>query len=86
MVEHLRQVIRSILMEELAQHGIGSPSNSAPAARVEEVEINSDDDLARFVRRLLKLSKNSGAVSDIESGRHVFRLRAGGSAERPARR
>ena len=82
MVDELRQAIRSILLEELAAHGVGLPPQSTPEIRVEEVEINSDGDLAQFVRRLLQLTRNGGALSEIESGRHVFRLRTTSTMQR----
>lgn len=74
MTEDLRQAIRSILLEELAAHGVRPPV-AASDSRVEEVEINSDRDLQNLVRRILSLSRNEAARADIESGRHVFRLR-----------
>ncbi len=82
MVDELRQAIRSILLEELAVHGVGLPPKSAPGIHVEEVEINSDGDLAQFVRRLLQLARDGGALSAIESGRHVFRLRTVSAPQR----
>jgi len=74
MTEDLRQAIRSILLEELASQGVNLPASAPAAVRVEEVRINSDADLAKLVRRVLALGRNDSARSDIESGRHVFRL------------
>ncbi len=82
MVDELRQAIRSILLEELAARGVGPTPQSAPGIHVEEVEINSDGDLAQFVRRLLQLARDGGALSAIESGRHVFRLRTASAPQR----
>lgn len=77
MTEDLRQAIRSILLEELANQGVNLPAIVPAAVRVEEVRIASDRDLATFVRRVLALGRNEATRSDIESGRHVFRLQAG---------
>ena len=82
MAEDLRQAIRSILLEELAAHGVRPAPGSE--SRVEEVEIDSDRDLQKLVRRILSLSRNEAARADIESGRHVFRLRPGGRGAAPS--
>jgi hypothetical protein len=74
MSRELRQMIRSILIEELAKNGVKLPADSKPEVREEVVVIQSDRDLARFVSRLLDIAKNSRARADVESGRHVFRL------------
>lgn len=74
MVQDLRQIIRSILMEELADHGVNPAGRRAPEVREELVSIRSDRDLARFVERLLHLARDTHARADIESGRVVFRL------------
>ena len=75
MADKLREAIRSILREELAAQGMAAAPGAAPGIRVEEIEIDSDRDLERFVRRLLKLAGNGSAISDIENGRHRFTLR-----------
>ena len=73
-------MIRSILIEELAEKGVLAknsvklPAGSKPEVREEVVAIQSDRDLASFVHRLLEITKNERARADVESGRHVFRL------------
>ena len=75
MADKLREAIRSILREELSAQGMASSPGPAPGIRVEEIEVDSDRDLERFVRRLLKLAGDGTAISDIENGRHRFTLR-----------
>ncbi len=77
MSAELRQTIRSILVEELAAHGIKEKSNTNENTREEFVTISSDNDLSRFVRRILDLGNNKQAREDIESGRYQFRLTQG---------
>jgi len=79
MSAELRQTIRSILIEELAAHGVKAKSNVDGKTREEFISINSDNDLSRFVRRILDLANNKQARAEIESGRHQFRLTHGGA-------
>ena len=76
MSEVLRQTIRDLLHEELQKIRQQASESSARQERVTEemVAINSDQDLSRFVRRVLALSSESSGRADIESGRHLFRL------------
>lgn len=88
MSRELRQMIRSILIEELTENGVKLPADLKPEVREEVVVIQSDRDLARFVSRLLDIAKNSRARADVESGRHVFRLehRSATKSSAPSRR
>lgn len=85
MTQDLRQIIRDILVEELAAHGVKSAgSRGNPGVREEVVSIRSDQDLARFVKRLMSMAGDSRSREEIESGRLVFRLdRAGGGVAFP---
>ena len=76
MSEVLRQTIRDLLHEELHKIRQQSSESSPRQERVTEevVAINSNQDLARFVRRILALSSDSSGRTAIESGRHLFRL------------
>lgn len=76
MSEVLRQTIRDLLHEELHKIRQQSSESSPQHERVTEevVAINSNQDLARFVRRILALSSDSSRRTAIESGRHLFRL------------
>lgn len=73
----LRVLIREVLREELAHLRAGGAA--APQVREEKVAIASDADLAAFVRRLAALLQDPRGRADIEAGRYVFRLAAGGA-------
>jgi len=81
MSEALRQTIRELLREELHKIRQEATEPDQPSERVNEeaVAINTDQDLARFVRRILAISTDAGGRAAIESGRHVFRLETRGS-------
>jgi len=84
MSEVLRQTIRDLLHEELQKIRQQSSEPNPRQERVTEemVAINSDQDLARFVRRVLALSSESSGRAAIESGHHLFRLELrGGDAK-----
>lgn len=86
MVHDLRQTIRSILAEELANYGVRSTGSQESGVRQELVSIHSDRDLARFVDHLLRLARDSRSREDIESGRLVFRLEGAGRTGVPPER
>lgn len=80
MTRDLRQIIRDILVEELAASGVKPAGTRNPGVREEFVSIHSDQDLARFVKRLMSMAGDPRSRGEIESGRLVFRLdKAGGS-------
>ena len=83
MSSDLRAMIREVLREELAARGVGRP-RAPPRSREEAVSIASDAELAAFARRILALAGDSKARTDIESGRHVFRLADPGAGSRAA--
>ncbi len=72
----IRSLIRQVLAEELAKL---RPAANAPR-REEEVRIAGDEDLQRFVRRLLRMSADEATRRAIEEGRLVFRLGSGSTA------
>lgn len=74
MVQDLRQIIRDILAEELAAHGVKPAASRRPGVREERVSIRSDQDLARFVQRLMSMAGDGRSREEIASGRLVFRL------------
>lgn len=74
MSQDLRQIIRSILLEELSDHGVSAAGLRQPQVRQEFVRIQSDADLAIFAERLLHMARDSRSRAEIESGRLVFRL------------
>ena len=77
MSDELRQTIRSLLYEELQKINRNDLVANSQASRVTEetVSINSNQDLERFVRRIVSISQDSAMRTAIETGRHVFRLR-----------
>ena len=87
MPDDLRAAIRSILREELAKAGADS-AMSKPSVLEEKVRIESDDDLMKFVKRLLALYSDAGSRKAIEKGSHVFKLAEEGASppEQRARR
>jgi len=95
----LRAVVREVLRELLPVNGGGVPpaqqrlaAGRVPTpgvARVEEVRIGSDAELAAFVARLVALCEEEAGRAALREGRHRFRLArpAGqGAAPGPARR
>ena len=84
MSEVLRQTIRDLLHEELHKIRPQSSESSPQQERVTEevVAINSNQDLARFVRRILALSSDSSGGPGFVAGRHLFRLVTRGGVAR----
>ena len=85
MSEALRQTIRELLREELHKIRRDKSEPDHPSERVKEetVAINTDQDLARFARRILAISADAAGRAAIDSGRHVFRLETRERASAP---
>jgi len=81
MSEALRQTIRDLLREELQTIRKERVNSGSAQDRITEetVSIANDQDLARFVRRMLTVSKDPADREALEAGRHVFRLENRGS-------
>lgn len=77
MSDELRQTIRSLLYEELQKINRNDLAANSKASKVTEetVSINSNQDLERFVRRIVSISQDRSMREAIETGRHVFRLK-----------
>ena len=75
MAEDIRQVIRSILVEELASLNMNQSVATKSPPREQIVSISSDLELTEFVHRLLDMAGDSRIRADIESNRLVFRLK-----------
>ena len=75
MAENIRQMIRSILVEELASLNMNQSVATKPPPHEQIVSISSDQELAEFAHRLLDMARDSRTRADIESGRLVFRLK-----------
>lgn len=77
----LRLLVREILAAELEKIKRDGP---APRGREEIVSISDDAELDAFVKRLMRMIRDSCLKADIESGRHVFKLaRPGAAPPRP---
>jgi len=77
MDDELRKTIRNLLFEEIQKINHNDLGTNSQASRVTEetVSIDSNQDLQRFVRRIVSISQDSSMRAAIEMGRHVFRLR-----------
>ena len=70
----LRDTIRNILEDELIKHGINS-NKSVDKSRVEEsVSIRNDEELGRFVKKLIEMAKDRNLRENILSNKYVFHL------------
>jgi len=77
----LRMLVREILAAELEKITRDGP---APCKREEFVSISDDAELDAFVRRLMRMIRDSRLKTDIESGMYVFKLaRPGAAPPRP---
>ena len=76
--EAIRNLIRGVIEEEVGRLGHAGDA-TAPAEK--PVRIDSDADLAAFARHVLLLASDPATRSDIEAGRHPFRLAAGSAVE-----
>jgi hypothetical protein len=65
------------LYEELQKINRNDLAANSKASKITEetVSINSNQDLERFVRRIVSISQDRSMREAIETGRHVFRLR-----------
>lgn len=80
MSQNIRQTIRELIAQELANLRPESKPASVAKVREESVSIHSDQDLQAFVRRMLLLCGDQQSRADLQAGRLVFRLdRAGKS-------
>jgi|TARA_B100001971_G_scaffold105320_1_gene96924 hypothetical protein len=79
MSDALRQTIKSILIEELGKHGFDHSTKETKPSRISElVSIRTDQDLSKFISRILDMAKDSKIRADIVSGRRTFQLETGG--------
>lgn len=88
----LRDLVKSVIAEEVAAIRKPAQSSPAPEARApESVRIASDADLVAFARKVLSLAGDPAKAKEIAAGRYPFRLQAvpqpaqiGAPAARPA--
>ena len=70
----LRDTIRNILEDELNKHGIKS-NELVDKSRVEEsVSIRNNEELGRFVKKLIEMAKDRNLRENILSNKYVFHL------------
>ena len=70
----LRDTIRNILEDELNKHGIKS-NELVDKSRVEEsVSIRNNEELGRFVKKLIEMAKDHNLRENILSNKYVFHL------------
>ena len=67
----LRATIREMLEAELASM---KSSSSAANVKQEFVTINTDDQLANFVVKVIKLSEDPSSKNQLLEGQHLFKL------------
>ena len=83
MAEDIRQMIRSILVEEIASLDMNQSIDTKPPPREQIVSISSDRELTEFVHRLLDMARDSRTRADIEAGRLVFCLKQSSASSPP---
>lgn len=85
----LRELIKSVIAEEVAAIRKPASAAAAPAAAsaAESVRISADADLVAFARRVLSLAGDPRKAKEIAAGRYPFRLDvpAAATATQPAR-
>ena len=73
----LRELVKSVIAEEVA--AIRKPASGAPAPEAraaETVRIAGDADLGAFARKVLSLAGDPAKAKEIAAGRYPFRLEA----------
>jgi hypothetical protein len=73
----LRELVKSVIAEEVAAIRKPTHNTPAPEARAAEtVRIGSDADLVAFARKVLSLAGDPAKAKEIAAGRYPFRLEA----------
>jgi len=73
----LRELVKSVIAEEVAAIRKPAPGTTAPEARaIESVRIANDADLVAFARKVLSLAGDPAKAKEIAAGRYPFRLEA----------
>ena len=73
----LRELVKSVIAEEVAAIRKPAHNASAPEARTaENVRIAGDADLVAFARKVLSLAGDPAKAKEIAAGRYPFRLEA----------
>lgn len=76
--DDLRTLVRQILTEEIStlrnQSGASADTSPKIQIREESVAIRNDAELMNFVRRVIDIAIDGRSVSEIKTGKWVFRL------------
>ena len=78
--EEIRKIIRELLVEEIASINKESVSLDQKTTREVIVSIRTDEDLMKFVKKILNIVKETDGISNIENGDIIFHLDVPSSA------
>ena len=86
--DQLRALVREVVRDAVSGiRAVDQPTGPLAAdekARTDAVRITTDQELAAFVRQLLRLFENPKTRADLRNGRLTFRLAAGGGTGQAA--
>ncbi len=80
MGKEIRKIIRELLVEEIASINKESVSLDQKTTREVIVSIRTDEDLMKFVKKILNIVKETDGFSNIENGDIIFHLDVPSSA------
>ena len=78
--EEIRKIIRELLVEEIASINKESVSLDQKTTREVIVSIRTDEDLMKFVKKILNIVRETDGFSNIENGDIIFHLDVPSSA------
>ena len=78
--KEIRKIIRELLVEEIASINKESVSLDQKTTREVIVSIRTDEDLMKFVKKILNIVKETDGFSNIENGDIIFHLEVPSSA------
>jgi hypothetical protein len=86
--DQLRALVREVVRDAVSDiRSVDQPTGHLAAgekARTDAVRITTDQELAAFVRQLLRLFENPKTRADLRNGRLTFRLAGGGGTAQAA--
>ena len=80
MGKEIRKIIRELLVEEIASINKESVSLDQKTTREVIVSIRTDEDLMKFVKKILNIVRETDGFSKIENGDIIFHLEVPSSA------
>ncbi len=78
--KEIRKIIRELLVEEIASINKESVSLDQKTTSEVIVSIRTDEDLMKFVKKILNIVKETDGISNIENGDIIFHLDVPSSA------